>query len=166
MERASHAAKLTCENSVATGSIGSGGSKLLPKSSQWPSERAASIKHAVLDATSYRASLLIRGPVSVGNDDRTWGGQHGLNPSTKQICIRLGPVGQIWEWRVEKTNMDLGTLRRRDDGRPLGVWRRIKNVQQDGDPAWQLLAEVAHSLAGQSAAGQGRDRAGSDVTSC
>ena len=77
--------------------------------------------------------------ITIGNDNGTRDSQNGLNPVTEQISVRLDPASQIGDRRVKNPNVDPRTLRGLDHGLPLGLWRRVEDIQQASDPAGELL---------------------------
>jgi hypothetical protein len=58
---------------------------------------------------------------------------------TEHVRVHISFVSQIRDRRVKDPNVDPGTLGCLDYGRPLGLWRRVEDIQQAGDPAGELL---------------------------
>jgi hypothetical protein len=97
--------------------------------------------HAFLDAIMIESKVTESRQIPVRDYDRARESHECQNTVSEQDRIWLiwiAKLGQFWQWRIEEVNMELWTLCRGDNHRPIRVWRSVQNIAERGYVAGHL----------------------------
>jgi hypothetical protein len=97
--------------------------------------------HTFFDAIMREPKLAEPRQISVRDNDRArkpHESQDTISEQDRIGFIWVAKLGQFWQWRIEKVNVELWTLGRGYDHRPVRVWHRIQNIAERGYVAGHL----------------------------